>query len=158
MLSARVTSNLPKVKKRYNNFFKRFPNIVTKGLEQAGVQLKEIILNRTDRGLDFNKRKFVPYSPSYSEEKGKTVVNLQDTNRMLQSIDSKLKSKNKVQLFFRSQTQARKALFHQKGLGKLPERIFFKFNLKTEKLIRQTFEQFIKKEIKRLKIWAREKI
>ena len=152
MLNARVTSNLPKVRKKYNNFFKRFPNIVTKGLEQAGVQLKEIILERTDRGLDFNKRKFTPYSPSYAEEKGKTTVNLQDTNRMLQSIDSKLKSKNKVQLFFRSQTQAKKALFHQKGLGKLPERIFFKFNPKTEKLIRKTFEQFIKKEIKRLKI------
>ena len=71
---------------------------------------------------------------------------------MLQSIDSKLKSKNKVQLFFRSQTQAKKALFHQKGLGKLPERKFFAFNLKTEKLIRRTFEQFMKKEIKRLKI------
>ena len=48
MLSARVTSNLPKVRKRYNNFFKRFPKIVTMGLEQAGVQLKEIILERTD--------------------------------------------------------------------------------------------------------------
>lgn len=152
MLNAKVTSNLPLVRKRYNKFFRRFPNIVTMGLEQAGVQLKEIITTRTDRGLDFNKRKFTPYSPSYAEEKGKTVVNLQDTNRMLQSIDSKLKNKNQVQLFFRSQTQARKALFHQKGLGKLPERIFFKFNLKTEKLIRQTFEQFMKKEIKRLKI------
>ena len=152
MLSARVTSNLPKVRKRFNNFFRRFPNIVTKGLEQAGVQLKEIILERTDRGLDFNKRRFVPYSPSYAEEKGKTVVNLQDTNDMLQSIDSQLKNKNQVQLFFREQTQAKKALFHQKGLGKLPERIFFKFNLKTEKLIRRSFEQFMKKEIKRLKI------
>ena len=152
MLNAKVTSNLPLVRKRYNKFFRRFPNIVTMGLEQAGVQLKEIITTRTDRGLDFNKRKFTPYSPSYAEEKGKTVVNLQDTNRMLQSIDSKLKNKNQVQLFFRSQTQARKALFHQKGLGKLPERIFFKFNLKTEKLIRRSFEQFMKKEIKRLKI------
>ena len=152
MLSARVTSNLPNVRKRFNKFFRRFPNIVTMGLEQAGVQLKEIILERTDRGLDFNKRRFVPYSPSYAEEKGKTVVNLQDTNDMLQSIDSQLKNKNQVQLFFREQTQAKKALFHQKGLGKLPERIFFKFNLKTEKLIRRSFEQFMKKEIKRLKI------
>ena len=152
MLNARVTSNLPTVRKRFNKFFRRFPNIVTMGLEQAGVQLKEIILDRTDRGLDFNKRKFVPYSPSYAEEKGKTVVNLQDTNDMLQSIDSKLRNKNQVQLFFREQTQAKKALFHQKGLGKLPERIFFKFNLKTEKLIRRSFEQFMKKEIKRLKI------
>ena len=152
MLSARVTSNLPNVRKRFNKFFRRFPKIVTMGLEQAGVQLKEIILERTDRGLDFNKRRFVPYSPSYAEEKGKTVVNLQDTNDMLQSIDSQLKNKNQVQLFFREQTQAKKALFHQKGLGKLPERIFFKFNLKTEKLIRRSFEQFMKNENKRLKI------
>ena len=152
MLSARVTSNLPNVRKRFNKFFRRFPKIVTMGLEQAGVQLKEIILERTDRGLDFNKRRFVPYSPSYAEEKGKTVVNLQDTNDMLQSIDSQLKNKNQVQLFFREQTQAKKALFHQKGLGKLPERPFFGFNFKTEKIIRRSFEQFIKKEIKRLKI------
>ena len=152
MLNARVTSNLPRVRKKYKQFAKKFPDIVTKGLEQAGVQLKEIILERTDRGLDFNKNKFIGYSPSYAQEKGKTIVNLQDTNRMLQSIDSKLRSRNKVQLFFREQTQAKKALFHQKGLGKLPERKFFAFNLKTEKLIRRTFEQFMKKEIKRLKI------
>ena len=153
MLNAKVTSNLPLVRKRYNQFFRRFPNIVTKGLEQAGVQLKEIILEKTDRGIRFDTgRQFVPYSPSYAEEKGKTTVNLQDTNKMLQSIDSKIKNKNQVQLFFRSQTQARKALFHQKGLGKLPERKFFAFNFQTEKLIRRTFEQFMKKEIKRLKI------
>ena len=153
MLSARVTSNLPNVRKRFNKFFRRFPKIVTMGLEQAGVQLKEIILEKTDRGIRFDTgRDFTPYSPSYAEEKGKTVVNLQDTNDMLQSIDSQLKNKNQVQLFFREKTQAKKALFHQKGLGKLPERIFFKFNLKTEKLIRRSFEQFMKKEIKRLKI------
>ena len=89
MLNAKVISNLPKVRKRFNKFFKRFPNIVTKGLEQAGVQLKTIIDTRTDKGLDINRKRFVGYSPSYSEEKGKTIVNLQDTNRMLQSIDSK---------------------------------------------------------------------
>ncbi len=96
MLAGRVTSNLPIVSKRFNKFFKRFPNIVTKGLEQAGVQLKEIIITRTDKGLDFNKRKFVAYSPQYAEEKGKSVVNLQDRNFMLQSIDSKIRSKNKA--------------------------------------------------------------
>jgi len=71
---------------------------------------------------------------------------------MLQSIDSKIKNKNQVQIYFRSQSQAKKALWHQQGKGKLPERPFFGFNLKTEKVIRRSFEQFIKKEIKRLKI------
>ena len=152
MLNAKVTSNLPLVRKRFNKFFKRFPLIVTKGLEQAGVQLKEIILERTDKGIDLNKRKFTAYSPMYSALKGKSVVNLQDTNKMLQSIDSKILNKNKVQIYFRSQSQAKKALWHQLGMGKLPQRKFFGYNLSTEKVIRRSFEQFIKKEIKRLKI------
>ena len=152
MLNAKVTTNLLLVRKRFNKFFKRFPNIVTKGLEQAGVQLKEIILERTDKGIDLNKRKFTAYSPMYSALKGKSVVNLQDTNRMLQSIDSKKRNKHLGQIYFRSQAQAKKALWHQQGMGKLPERKFFGYNLATEKVIRRSFEQFIKKEIKRLKI------
>ena len=152
MLKARVISNLPLVRKRFNKFFRKFPNIVTQGLEQAGVQLKEIILERTDKGIDINKSKFVSYSPMYSALKGKTTVNLQDTNRMLQSIDSKVRNKNKVQIYFRSQSQAKKALWHQQGMGKLPQRKFFGYNLATEKVIRRSFEQFIGKQIKALKI------
>ena len=152
MLNAKVTTNLPLVRKRFNKFFKRFPNIVTKGLEQAGVQLKTIIDTRTDKGLDINRKRFVGYSPSYAEEKGKTIVNLQDTNRMLQSIDSKKRNKNQVQIYFRSQAQAKKALWHQQGMGKLPERKFFGYDKRTEKVIRDTFEKFMKKQIKALKI------
>jgi len=152
MLNAKVTSNLPLVRKRFNKFFKRFPNIVTKGLEQAGVQLKTIIDTRTDKGLDINRKRFVGYSPSYAEEKGKTIVNLQDTNRMLQSIDSKKRNKNQVQIYFRSQAQAKKALWHQQGMGKLPVRKFFGYDKRTEKVIRDTFEKFMKKQIKALKI------
>ena len=152
MLNAKVTSNLPLVRKRFNKFFKRFPNIVTKGLEQAGVQLKTIIDTRTDKGLDINRKRFVGYSPSYAEEKGKTIVNLQDTNKMLQSIDSKKRNKNQVQIYFRSQAQAKKALWHQQGMGKLPVRKFFGYDKRTEKVIRDTFEKFMKKQIKALKI------
>ena len=42
--------------------------------------------------LDMNNRKFIGYSPYYQELKGKSKVDLQDTNRMLQSIASKLVS------------------------------------------------------------------
>jgi len=152
MLNAKVISNLPKVRKRFKKFSKQLPNIITQGLEQAGIQLKEIILERTDKGFDMNKSKFTAYSPMYSALKGKSVVNLQDTNKMLQSIDSKILNKNKVQIYFRSQSQAKKALWHQQGMGKLPQRKFFGYNLATEKVIRRSFEQFIKKEIKRIKI------
>ena len=152
MLNAKVISNLPKVRKRFKKFSKQLPNIITQGLEQAGIQLKEIILERTDKGFDMNKSKFTAYSPMYSALKGKSVVNLQDTNRMLQSIDSKIINKNQVQIYFRSQTQAKKALWHQQGMGKLPQRKFFGYNLSTEKVIRRSFEQFIKKQIKALNI------
>ena len=152
MLNAKVISNLPKVRKRFKKFSKQLPNIITQGLEQAGIQLKEIILERTDKGFDMNKSKFTAYSPMYSALKGKSVVNLQDTNRMLQSIDSKIKNKNQVQIYFRSQSQAKKALWHQQGMGKLPQRKFFGYNLSTEKVIRRSFEQFIKKQIKALNI------
>ena len=37
-------------------------------------------------------------------------------------------------------------------MGKLPQRKFFGYNLATEKVIRRSFEQFIKKEIKKIKI------
>ena len=152
MLKARVTSNLPLVRKRFNKFFKKFPRSITRGLDQAGVQLKEIILERTDKGIDLNKRKFITYSPMYSALKGKTVVNLQDTNRMLQSIDSKIKNKNQVQIYFRSQSQAKKALWHQQGMGNLPQRKFFGYDRRTEKVIRDSFEKFIGKQIKALKL------
>ncbi len=152
MLNAKVISNLPKVRKRFKKFSKQLPNIITQGLEQAGIQLKEIILERTDKGFDMNKSKFTAYSPMYSALKGKSVVNLQDTNKMLQSIDSKILNKNKVQIYFRSQSQAKKALWHQQGMGKLPQRKFFGYNLSTEKVIRRSFEQFIKKQIKALNI------
>ena len=152
MLDVKVNNNLKTVQKRYNKFISKFPSIVRQGLEQAGIQLKEIILNKTDRGIDQTGGRFPAYSFSYSQEKGKTTVNLQDTNRMLQSIDSKLKSKNKVQLYFRSQTEAKKAYWHQTGQGKLPVRKFFGFNNKTERLIQKTFHNFIKKQMKQFKI------
>ena len=152
MLSAKVDTNLNQVRKRFLKFRKKLPREVTKGLLRAGLQLKEIILDKTDRGFDQDGKRFVPYSKSYSDEKGKTTVNLQDTNRMLQSIDSKVKNKNTVQIYFRSQRQAKKALWHQQGMGNLPVRKFFGYDKRTEKVIRDSFEKFIGKQIKALKL------
>ena len=152
MLSAKVDTNLNQVRKRFLKFRKKLPREVTKGLLRAGLQLKEIILEKTDRGIDQDGKRFVAYSKSYSDEKGKTKVDLQDTNRMLQSITARPEGKNKVKLFFRSQREANKALFHQKGLGNLPERKFFGFSRANEKAIQREFAKFIKKQMKNFKI------
>ena len=152
-LDIKIKSNVKQVQARYIKFINKFPQIIRMGLDQAGENLKTIIIDRTNkRGLDMNNRKFVGYSPMYQELKGKSRVDLEDTNRMLQSISSKVVSKNKAQVFFRSQREATKAFWHQTGQGNLPVRKFFGFNKKVEKLIGKNYERFINKQIKKFKI------
>ena len=152
MIQGRITSNLPLVRKRFNKFFKKFPRITKIGLELAGLQLREIILDKTSKGKDFRNNKFREYSKGYSEAKGKTVVDLYDTGGMLNNFTSKVANKKKVQLFFRSKKQADKAKWHHYGTDKLPKRPFFGYNKKTEVAIRKEFERFMKRQIKGLKL------
>ena len=152
MIQGRITSNLPLVRKRFNKFFKKFPRITKIGLELAGLQLREIILDKTSKGKDIHNRKFPAYSKGYSEAKGKTTVDLYDTGAMLNNFNSKVANKKKVQLFFRSKKEADKAKWHHYGTDKLPKRPFFGYNKKTEVAIRKEFERFMKRQIKALKI------
>tara|TARA_A100001035_G_C27574174_1_gene404515 strand:- start:215 stop:676 length:462 start_codon:yes stop_codon:yes gene_type:complete len=149
-LDLKLNTNVKNVQARYVKFIHRFPPIITKGMKQAGEQLKTIIVKRTELGKDAKGNKFIGYSPAYAELKGKTIVDLEDTNRMLQSISSRVVGKNKAQIFFRSQREATKALFHQKGMGNLPIRKFFGYSKKTEKVIQNTFAKFVKREIRKL--------
>ena len=152
MIQGRITSNLPLVRKRFNKFFKKFPRITKIGLELAGLQLREIILDKTSKGKDTHNRKFPAYSKGYSEAKGKTTVDLYDTGAMLNNFTSKVANKKKVQLFFRSKKEADKAKWHHDGTDKLPKRPFFGYNKKTEVAIRKEFERFMKRQIKALKL------
>ena len=152
MIAGKITSNLPLVRKRFNKFFKKFPRITKIGLELAGLQLREIILDKTSKGKDIHNRKFPAYSKGYREAKGKTTVDLYDTGAMLNNFTSKVANKKKVQLFFRSKKEADKAKWHHYGTDKLPKRPFFGYNKKTEVAIRKEFERFMKRQIKALKI------
>ena len=152
MIQGRITSNLPLVRKRFNKFFKKFPRITKIGLELAGLQLREIILDKTSKGKDTHNRKFPAYSKGYSEAKGKTTVDLYDTGAMLNNFTSKVANKKKVQLFFRSKKEADKAKWHHYGTDKLPKRPFFGYNKKTEVAIRKEFERFMNRQIKGFKL------
>jgi len=152
MIQGRITSNLPLVRKRFNKFFKKFPRITKIGLELAGLQLREIILDKTSKGKDMRNKKFRRYSDAYSKAKGKTRVDLFDMGNMLNNFTSKVANKNKVQLFFRSKKESDKAKWHHYGMGKLPKRPFFGYNKKTEVAIRKEFERFMKRQIKALKL------
>ncbi len=152
MIQGRITSNLPLVRKKFNKFFRKYPKLLKIGLELAGLQLREIILDKTSKGKDTHNRKFPAYSKGYSEAKGKTTVDLYDTGAMLNNFTSKVANKKKVQLFFRSKKEADKAKWHHYGTDKLPKRPFFGYNKKTEVAIRKEFERFMKRQIKALKL------
>ena len=149
-LEVKVKSNVKNLQARYIKLAHKLPRLITMGLEQSGQFLKTAILDRTDRGLDMNRRKFIGYSDAYKELKGKTRVDLQDTNDMLNSIDSRVVSKNKVQVYFRSGREAMKAFWHQTGAGNLPVRKFFGYDKALENVIQRQFHNYVKKEIRRL--------
>jgi len=148
MLSARITTNLPLVRKRFDKLFRKFPKILKTGLELSGLELREIILAKTEKGKNLWNKPFPAYSKSYSKAKGKTTVDLYDKGNMLPNFTSKVLSNKKVQLFFRNKKQADKAKWHHYGMGKLPKRPFFGYSKKTEKVIRNEFEKFMKRHIK----------
>ena len=64
-VSLQVKSNAKQVQKKFDRFFKRFPNLTKKGLAQASFQLQLIIKELTEKGLDFRRRRFAPYSSGY---------------------------------------------------------------------------------------------
>jgi len=156
-LSIHFATNTKKIQKKFNRFLVRFPKITKMGLEQAGEQLRRIIEENTTKGKKFSGGKFVAYSPEYSALKGKTTVDLQDTNRMLQSMKSRVVNNYKSQVYFNDMGMGKRAYWHQTGSGNLPERPFFGFNKKVENVIKKQFENLVSKEIRRLKLWVQEK-
>ena len=151
-LSIHFATNTQKIQKKFNRFLVKFPKITKMGLEQAGEQLRRIIEENTTKGKKFSGGKFVAYSPEYSALKGKTTVDLQDSNRMLQSMKSRVVNKSKAQVYFNDMGMGKRAYWHQTGSGKLPERPFFGFNKKVENVIKQSFENLICKEMRKLKL------
>ena len=151
-LSINFSTNTKQIQKKFNRFLRRFPHVTKKGLDQAGEQLRRIIEEKTKRGEKYTSGRFVAYSPEYSALKGKTVVDLKDTNRMLQSMKSRTVSNYKAQVYFNDMGMAKRAYWHQTGSGNLPERPFFGFNKKVENVIKRQFENLVSKELRRLKL------
>ena len=122
-----------------------------KGLAQASFQLQEIIKELTRKGIDINRRRFAPYSDSYLkrlQKEGKsTRVDLRYSNEMMDSITGKVHSNRKATVFFNRGATRKRALFNQ--VLNEPKRIFFGFNDRTEKIISNQFNKFVKKEFER---------
>ena len=149
-----IKTNQKQLSKKFKKFESVLPRIIDKGVKQAGFQLVDIIRTKTKKGIDFNDRRFAPYSEGYIKQlqrEGKpTAVDLFYSGRMLGSLTSNKIGKHKVSLGFSNAQMLQRALFNQ--VLNDPKREFFGFNTRTEKIISKQFNRFVEKELRKFRI------
>ena len=156
-VNVNIKTNQKQLSAKFKKFGAVLPRVIDKGVKQAGFQLVDIIRTKTKKGVDFNDRRFAPYSDSYLKQlqrEGKpTAVDLFYTGRLLGSLSPsmiKKTGKHKVTLAFSRKDEIDKAFFNQVTTD--PQRKFFGFNTRTEKIIQRTFNKFVEKELRKFKI------
>ena len=157
-IALKLKDNSKQVSNKFKSYQSALSRAIDKGVKQAGFQLLDIIRTKTQKGKDFRDRKFAPYSSGYikklNREGKKTAVDLFYTGRMLGSLTPnstvKKTGKHKVTLAFSNSQMRQRALFNQ--VLNEPKREFFGFNKRTEDIISRTFNKFIAKEFRKMKI------
>jgi phage gpG-like protein len=124
------------------------PSNIQKGLAQASAFGIQQVTEKTQKGQMPDGGRFRPYSKRAKKDRAKrgrqiSFVDLTDTGRMFRSLTSKI-TKSKGILFFRRQEENKKAFFHDKGIGRLPQRPFFAIGRRDEDKIRKIFFKAIK--------------
>ena len=152
-----IKTNSKELSAKFKKFGSVLPRIIDKGVKQAGFQLVDRIRSQTQKGIDFNDRRFAPYSEGYIKQlqrEGKpTAFDLFYSVRMLGALTPsmvKKTGKHKVTLAFTRKEEIDKAFFNQ--VTNEPQREFFGFNTKTEKIINKAFNKFVEKELRNFKI------
>jgi phage gpG-like protein len=135
-----------------SNYLKKItlqmPSNIQKGLAQASAFGIQQVTEKTQKGQMPDGGRFRPYSKRAKKDRAKrgrqiSFVDLTDTGRMFRSLTSKI-TKSKGILFFRRQEENKKAFFHDKGIGRLPQRPFFAIGRRDEDKIRKIFFKAIK--------------
>jgi hypothetical protein len=152
-----IKTNQKQFSKKFKKFESVLPRIIDKGVKQAGFQLVDIIRTKTKKGIDFNDRRFAPYSEGYlkrlQRENRPTAVDLFYDGGMTGALTPsmiKKTGKNKVTLAFSRKEEIDKAFFNQ--VTNDPQRKFFGFNTRTEKIISKQFNRFVEKELRKFRI------
>ena len=152
-LDIKIKTNSKAIEKRFKRLQSKFPSIIDKGILQGGFQLLDIIRTKTAKGVDFRDTPFAPYSSSYLKQlqrEGKNKVDLFYSGRMLGALTPSgrtIRKTGKENICWFSNAQMRqRALFNQ--VLNQPNREFFGFNDRTEKIISKQFNRFIEKQLK----------
>jgi phage gpG-like protein len=91
-----------------------------KALKESADFIADVIRKRTLSGRDVDLKPFAKSKAGGSEK-----VTLADTGKMLNSIESKVISDTEAVVGIFDPIQQKKAIVHQLGLGKTPQRRFF---------------------------------
>ena len=114
---AKVTIDTRKAKVQLERLSNNIKRAIPKSLNRAGEKTKELIINRTARGVGLNGA-FKRYNKSYRDfrsAKGRsTKTDLNFSGRMLSSMDVERRSTNKVIVGFKRKEEEKKAKFNQK--------------------------------------------
>ena len=152
-----IKTNSKQVSAKFKKFGAVLRRIIDKGVKQAGFQLVAIIREKTKKGIDIRSRRFAPYSEGYlkklQRENKPTAVDLFYTGTMIGALTPsmvKKTGKHKVTLAFSRKEEIDKAFFNQVTTD--PQREFFGFNTRTEKIINKSFEKFVKDELRKFKL------
>ena len=63
-----IKTNSKELSAKFKKFGAVLPRIIDKGVKQAGFQLVDIVRTKTKKGIDFNDRRFAPYSEGYIKQ------------------------------------------------------------------------------------------
>jgi hypothetical protein len=114
-------------------------------LNKSGNKVREIILDRTSRGVGLSGR-FKRYSREYADyrkDKGRgPTPDLNFSGRMLSNIDVEKVSTNKVLVNFKRKEEQKKAMQNQKS------RPFFGVRPQEEKFVAEAFARQLRKDLR----------
>lgn len=115
----------------------------------ASYELAKIVYRTQEKGLDYLNRSFVPYSAGYKKRSKKVAdhVTLTDKGHMFNSLAYRSIG-NGAELYFRQNRQGKKAYYHDMGIGRLPQRPFFRLSKPEKDILLSRFSKEYANELK----------
>lgn len=126
---------------------RKFPHAIEQSLNRVSAYATKRISEKTQSGKLPDGGRMKPYHPSTVKDRAKRnretgFVTLFDTGQMFRSLTWNA-TRTKSSLFFRRQSEDKKAFFHDSGAGHLPRRPFFSIGRKDEIQIQKRFAQHL---------------
>jgi len=115
--------------------------------------VREAILDKTSRGLDYMGRRFTPYSKAYARRKGSKNVDLRASGEMMDSIKATVVSPQRGEVVVTSAGRQVIANIHNTGTGKQPRREFMNMsNSAVRALVKKHIDDKVLEIAKRLRM------